>query len=91
MVAARRRIETRRRRLRRDAPAASLQRVTEPYRANVTTLEQIREIESSRPGFPLLADCRRGRARPWRWCPSSTSTRAPSRGSRMRRAAALSV
>jgi HD-GYP domain-containing protein (c-di-GMP phosphodiesterase class II) len=45
MGAAQHRIETRLRRLRRDAPAAGLRRVSAPYRANTATLEQIRRVE----------------------------------------------
>jgi putative nucleotidyltransferase with HDIG domain len=45
MMAAQRRIDARLRRLRRDAPAPALRRVTAPYRANLATLEQIRQVE----------------------------------------------
>jgi putative nucleotidyltransferase with HDIG domain len=45
MVAARGQIETRLRRLRRDAPTAAIRRLAAPYRANVATLEQIYAVE----------------------------------------------
>jgi HD-GYP domain-containing protein (c-di-GMP phosphodiesterase class II) len=45
MAAARDRIETRLRRLRRDAPTAAIRRVAAPYRANVATIEQIYAVE----------------------------------------------